>query len=67
MKESNTPTASFFTPLNHLLSPQRTSSTHSLPSETVALISWWRPPSLPSAAHREETDTSHKSISSMLS
>ena len=37
-------------PLNHRLSPACTFSRYRLPFETVALMSWWRPPSLPSAA-----------------
>lgn len=43
------PRASFFAPLNHLLSPTWILQIHSLPPDTVADTSWWRPPSSPSA------------------
>ena len=36
-------------PLNHLLSPIWTLQMYRLPLPTVAVRSWWRPPSLPSA------------------
>ncbi len=48
VKLSNTPRHSFLAPLNHLLSPACTLRMYRLPLLTVALMSWWRPPSLPS-------------------
>lgn len=43
------PSADFFSPLNHRLSPMVVWHTYSVPPDTAATIRWWRPPSLPSA------------------
>ncbi len=50
MNELKVPSASFLAPLNQRLSPICTLSRYRLPLLTAALISWWRPPSSPSAA-----------------